>query len=462
MSEKPLVLVVDDERHAREGLARALRRDYRIALARDGASALEAVASERPDIVLSDLRMPGIGGMELLRRLRGMENPPVFILLTAYGSIETAVEAMRRGAFDFLPKPVDLDRLEALLSRAVAALPKPAAPAAPLPVPADDAIPGLLGRSEAMRRLSSALRKAAASRATVLLQGESGTGKEVAARAIHALSARASGPFVAVHCAALTPSLLESELFGHEKGAYTDATARTAGRFERADGGTLFLDEIGEIDAATQVKILRVLEERAFERVGGTETVKVDVRLIAATNRDLARAVAEGRFREDLFYRLYVINLTLPPLRERTEDLPELCAHFLGEAAKENGVPAKTLAPETEGALAAYPWPGNVREVRNLMERLTVLAEHDPVLPEDLPDAYRSPAAKPQPVPSAAVPAASRPAAAPSGGKPKLSREALEAALAANGGNRTRAAAALGVSRRTVIRAIERYERGTS
>ncbi|MBQ7252027.1 MAG: sigma-54-dependent Fis family transcriptional regulator, partial [Kiritimatiellae bacterium] len=303
-----------------------------------------------------------------------------------------------------------------------------------------------------------ALRKAARSRATVLLQGESGTGKEVAARAIHALSPRANAPFIAVHCASLTPSLLESELFGHEKGAYTDATARTAGRFERADGGTLFLDEIGEIDAATQVKILRVLEERAFERVGGTETVKVDVRVVAATNRDLAKAVAEGRFREDLFYRLYVINLSLPPLRERPEDLPELCAHFLGEAAKENGVPAKTLAPETAALLAAYPWPGNVREVRNLMERLTVLSEHDPVLPEDLPEAYRTPAAKPQPAPSAASPAAPRPAAAPSAGKPKLSREALETALAANGGNRTRAAAALGVSRRTVIRAIERYE----
>jgi DNA-binding NtrC family response regulator len=458
MTAKPLVLVVDDERHAREGLARALRREYRIVLAQDGASALEAVAAERPDIILSDLRMPGMGGMELLRRIRGMEKPPVFILLTAYGSIETAVEAMRRGAFDFLPKPVDLDRLEALLARAAATLPKPAAPAEP-PPPAGadgDAIPGLIGRSEPMKHLASALRKAAQSRATVLLQGESGTGKEVAARAIHALSARASGPFVAVHCASLTPSLLESELFGHEKGAYTDATARTAGRFERADGGTLFLDEIGEIDAATQVKILRVLEERAFERVGGTETVHVDVRLIAATNRDLAQAVAEGRFREDLFYRLYVVNLSLPPLRERTEDLPELCRHFLALAAEENGVPAKTLAPETEKALSSYPWPGNVREVRNLMERLTVLSEHDPVPPEDLPAPYRGQSAPVPPSPAAAGRDVKQ-NRTESAGKAVLSREALEAALAASGGNRTRAAAALGVSRRTVIRAIERY-----
>ena len=496
---KPLVLIVDDERNTREGLALALRRDYRVALADSAAHALQWLAQNRADIILSDLRMPGLDGLAFLDRTRALSPTPAFILLTAYGSIETAVEAMRRGAYDFLPKPVQLDRLEALLARAAA----DRLPPAPAPAPAksagkptvspaaggDPPIPGLIGASPPMLRFAATLRRVAPARATVLLQGESGTGKEVAARAIHALSPRADRPFVPVHCAALTPTLLESELFGHEKGAYTGATERRPGRFELADGGTLFLDEIGEIDPATQVKILRVLEERAFERVGGTETLHVDVRLVAATNRDLPALVAQGRFREDLFYRIYVINLTLPPLRERTGDLPLLASHYLALCARENAIPPKNLTPAALALLEKYPWPGNIRELRNLMERLTVLVPSPSIAPADLPPPYDG---KPAPAPdlpnigknarnlpnlgkndSADLPNIGKTGKnLPSIGKnppdigknpppppdaPDAEKAAVVAALRATGGNRTQAAARLGIARRTLIRRIQRH-----
>lgn len=346
MSSRPVILIVDDEKNTREGLSRALRGEYAVAEAENGLRALEWLETHSADVVLSDLRMPGMDGMTLLSRLLGREPRPALILLTAYGNIETAVEAMKRGAYDFLAKPVDLDRLDLLVKRALAER-QLGAENRRLKAQLDSkyGFENIIGTSPAMQEVFATIRQAAPSRATVLIQGESGTGKELVARALHQCSPRRDGPFVPVHCAALAPTLLESELFGHEKGAFTGAVERRRGRFEMADGGTLFLDEIGEIDAALQVKILRVLEERTFERVGGTETIRVDVRLVTATNRDLRQKVADGTFREDLFYRLYVVNLALPPLREREGDVPLLAQHYLKTLAAENGKPAMSLSP---------------------------------------------------------------------------------------------------------------------
>ena len=335
MSSRPVILIVDDEKNTREGLVRALRGEYAVAEAENGQRALEWLETHVADVVLSDLRMPGLDGLDLLSRLLGRESKPIVILLTAFGSVETAVEAMKRGAYDFLAKPVNLDRLDLLLRRALAER-RLGDENRRLKAQLDSkyGFENIIGASPAMQEVFETIRQAAPTRATVLIQGESGTGKELVARALHQCSPRRDGPFVPVHCAALAPTLLESELFGHEKGAFTGATERRRGRFELADGGTLFLDEIGEIDPALQVKILRVLEERKFERVGGTETIHVDVRLVAATNRDLRARVAEGAFREDLFYRLYVVNLTLPPLRERDGDVVLLAQHYLKTLAE--------------------------------------------------------------------------------------------------------------------------------
>ena len=381
MSSRPVILIVDDEKNTREGLVRALRGEYAVAEAENGQRALEWLETHVADVVLSDLRMPGLDGLDLLSRLLGRESKPIVILLTAFGSVETAVEAMKRGAYDFLAKPVNLDRLDLLLRRALAER-RLGDENRRLKAQLDSkyGFENIIGASPAMQEVFETIRQAAPTRATVLIQGESGTGKELVARALHQCSPRRDGPFVPVHCAALAPTLLESELFGHEKGAFTGATERRRGRFELADGGTLFLDEIGEIDPALQVKILRVLEERKFERVGGTETLHVDVRLVAATNRDLRARVAEGAFREDLFYRLYVVNLTLPPLRERDGDVVLLAQHYLKTLAEENGKKPMAISPEAMDVLQAYPWPGNVRELRNLIDR----AFYSPSRPIDL------------------------------------------------------------------------------
>mgnify|MGYP001766892840 CR=1 FL=1 len=353
MSERATILIVDDEKNTRDGLARALRDEYAVAVAENGQRALEWLETRHADVVLSDLRMPGMDGMALLTRLLGRDPKPVLILLTAYGNIETAVEAMKRGAYDFLAKPVNLDRLELLLKRALAER-RLGAENQRLKAQLDAkyGFENIIGASAAMQEVFETIRQAAPTRATVLIQGESGTGKELVARALHQCSPRAQGPFIPVHCAALAPTLLESELFGHEKGAFTGAVERRRGRFELADGGTLFLDEIGEIDPALQVKILRVLEERKFERVGGTETVSVDVRLVAATNRDLKQLVEEGKFREDLFYRLYVVNLSLPPLRKRDGDIVLLAQHYLKALAAENGKKVTGITAEAMDAPA--------------------------------------------------------------------------------------------------------------
>jgi DNA-binding NtrC family response regulator len=445
---KPTILIADDEKNTREGLARALQRHYNVLLAEDGRRALELLEQQPVDVVLSDVRMPGMDGLTLLSRALARQPQPLVILLTAYGTVETAVEAMKRGAYDFLTKPVNLDQLDLKLKQALRSREVEVENRA-LREQLDEkfGLEKILGTSAPMQEVFDTLRQVAPTRATVLVEGESGTGKELVARAIHQLSPRAQGPFVPVHCAALSKTLLESELFGHEKGAYTGATERRSGRFEMADGGTLFLDEIGEIDPAVQVKILRVLEEHKFERVGGSEMIEVDVRMLAATNRDLKQMVADGTFREDLFYRLYVVNVHLPPLRERGGDIPMLAQHFLQEFATENKKNVTSLTPDALDLLTAYRWPGNVRELRNVMERMVVLARSDKLTVRDLPANIRDLA----------------------GGKPagsalagNLTIEAAEKqliiqALKQHDGNRTLAAQQLGLSRRTLHRKLNEY-----
>lgn len=447
MKRAPTVLIVDDERPTREGLARALGAAYRVLLAESGERALDILAAEPVDVVLSDLRMPGIDGLTLLRRILARQPQPAVLLLTAYGNVETAVEAVKAGAYDFLTKPVDLDRLDLVLRRALEAREvRNENRRLREQLDVRYGIEHIIGQSPAMQEVLAMVRQVAPTRSTVLIEGESGTGKEMIAQAIHRLSPRRDGPFVAVHCAALAPTLLESELFGHERGAFTGAVERRIGRFEMADGGTLFLDEVGEIAPSIQVKVLRVLEERRFERVGGTAPVDVDVRLVAATNRDLRAMVAAGTFREDLFFRLHVVAIRLPPLRERAGDIPLLAARFAEELAAANGMPPPRIAPEAMDALSAYPWPGNVRELRNTIERMVVLARSDTLGTADLPAEIRS-------------------AAGAVGAGPAVDgltieaaeRRLIEAALAATGGSRARAAERLGISRRTLHRKLERY-----
>ena len=445
---RPTLLIVDDEKNTREGLARALRRHYHVFLADSGESALEFLAVQPVDVVLTDLRMPGMDGITLLKRVLARSPQPIVLLLTAYGNVETAVEAMKHGAHDFLTKPVNLDHLELVLQRALrsrriegehAELKKQ--------VEARPRVENMIGASEAMESVLETLRQVAPTRATVLILGESGTGKELVARALHGMSPRAKAPFVAVHCAALAENLLESELFGHEKGAFTGATERRKGRFELADGGTLFLDEIGEISPATQVKILRVLEERKFERVGGQETIEVDVRLIAATNRDLKAMVAAGTFREDLFYRLNVVELRLPPLRERSGDIPLLINHYLERLARENNRSTPLVTPEALEALCAYAWPGNIRELRNVIERMIVMTRGEKLGLRDVPAAIR----------------AGGGGLKPSGGEPatlsldQAEKRMIQDALKLHEGNRTAAARQLGISRRTLHRKLNEY-----
>jgi DNA-binding NtrC family response regulator len=365
--------------------------------------------------------------------------------MTAYGGIEEAVEAMKRGAYDFVTKPVNIDRLELLIKRALHGS-EIERENVRLREQIDKryGLDNFVGDSPAMAHVLDTIKQVAPSRATVLISGESGTGKELVAHAIHRLSPRHSGPFVAVHCAALSPQLLESELFGHEKGAFTGAGERRIGRFEQASGGTLFLDEIGEIDAATQVKILRVLGERVFERVGGNKPLAADVRLLAATNRDLAKMVAEGKFREDLFFRLNVVQLHLPPLRDRREDIPLLAVHFLREAAKENDKPFREMTSDAMKCLANYDWPGNVRELRAAVEHGVVMAGGQKITLRDLPAGIRQTAE-----------------AAPRGPLPlnlgETELSLIRRALGECRGNRTLAAEKLGISRRTLHRKLREH-----
>ncbi len=444
---KKIILIVDDEKNTREGLRNALEDHYEVAIAADIAGARAIMETEHVDLLLTDLRLGGENGMDLLSWAQRQQNPPVCIMMTAYGGIEEAVEAMKHGAYDFVTKPVNIDRLDLLVKRSLHGT-EIERENTRLREQMDKkfGLESFVGESPAIEHVLETIRQVAPSRATVLVTGESGTGKELAAHAIHQLSPRRRGPFVAVHCAALSPQLLESELFGHEKGAFTGASERRIGRFEQAAGGTLFLDEIGEIDAATQVKILRVLGERVFERVGGNKPVNADVRLVAATNRDLAKMVAEGKFREDLYFRLNVVQLQLPPLRERREDIPLLAEHFLREAARENDKPVRELTADAMRCLVAHDWPGNVRELRAAIEHGVVMSNGPKITVRDLPGSLRS--ALPGPV-------------HPRGPLP-LNLDETELALMRRAlseckGNRTLAAKKLGISRRTLHRKLREH-----
>ena len=387
---KPVILVVDDEKNTREGLARALRGEYAVLLADNAAAGLQLLSENEVDMVLTDLRMPGMDGMEFIRQANARPNPPLIVMLTAYGSVQTSLDALKVGAYDYLSKPVKLDALEMVIRRGLESR-RLRAENQELRQQLGEryGMDGVIGNSAPMLAVLDTVRQAAPARSTVLLTGESGTGKELVAHVLHRLSPRAERPFVVVHCAALNPNLLESELFGHEKGSFTGAHERHVGRFEGAKGGTLFLDEIGEIDASTQIKLLRVLENHTFERVGGSQTIQTDVRVIAATNRDLKALVKEGRFREDLYYRLNVVGVEIPPLRARREDIPPLLNHFLQRFCEENGKRIAGFGPDALQLLSAYSWPGNVRELRNTVERMVVMARGTTLTVSDVPAEVR-------------------------------------------------------------------------
>lgn len=444
------VLIVDDEKHTREGLMLALEDEYDVYLASDAEEAFRLMESEPFDVVLTDLRMAGKSGMKVIDQAMTLPRHPVIIMMTAYGNVETAVEAMKRGAYDFLTKPVSIEKLEILIRRALHSRTNEKK-VEQLQQRLDEKFnfDGIVGNSAALAQVIDQVRLVAPTRTSVLIEGETGTGKELIAQAIHQNSDRSRRPFVAVHCAALAANLLESELFGHERGAFTGANERRVGRFEAANSGTLFLDEIGEIDASTQVKLLRFLETRSFERLGSVKPIQVDVRLVAATNRDLEAMVKEGNFREDLLYRLNVVKLKMPPLRDRQEDIPLLLNHFMQETADENNVPMVEIDPDAMRAIQAYRWPGNIRELRNFAEKTIVMKRGGRLTAYDL---------DPQMVATGDIPVA--PAAASMSNPLSVEeneKRLLRNALVQAKGNRTQAAKLLGMSRRTLHRKLNQW-----
>ena len=449
---KPTLLIVDDEKPTREGLRAALEDRFDVYVAEDARAATELLEREHFDVVLTDFRLPNEDGMKLIARAKSLTKPPVCMLMTAYGSEELAVEAMKRGADDYIAKGrLQIDELEMRIARALRQRTLEVENVA-LHQQLDTkyGLEHLVGESPAMQEVFDVVRQVAPSRASILLLGESGTGKEVVAKAIHQLSPRANQPMVTVHCAALTATLLESELFGHEKGAFTGAHERRIGRFEQAQGGTLFLDEIGEIDAALQIKLLRFLGERTFERVGSNKTQTADVRLVAATNRDLEAQVKAGSFREDLFFRLRVVEIHLPPLRERAVDVPLLAHRFLREFAAENEKAVLDFTGDAMEALIHHAWPGNVRELRTAIEHAVVLCRGERVSARDLPPSVRG-----------GVPAGGDPQkilARPDLTVKDAEKQLLIRALKETAGNRTLAAKKIGMSRRTLHRKLHLYQ----
>jgi len=382
------VLIADDEKNMRWVLSEALAAEgYEVIQASDGKEALTAVEEQHPDLMVLDHKMPSPDGMEVLRKIRAKGETFPVIMLTAHGNVATAVEAMKAGATEYLTKPFDLGELKLSIDKAIR-ISELSAEVERLreELERDWDIEGFIAADPRMIEILMTVEKVAPTNATVMIYGESGTGKELIARAIHRLSPRATKPFVEVHAGALPETLLESELFGYEKGAFTGAVTGKPGRFELANGGTLFLDEVGDISLGVQVKLLRVLQERRFERLGGTRSIDVDVRVVAATNRDLQQLIADGSFREDLFYRLNVVPITLPPLRQRVGDIPRLVAHFLDKYKAGD----KTITNEAMEALAAYPWPGNIRELENAIERIVILASGQELGIEDLPSEVRA------------------------------------------------------------------------
>ena len=441
------LLIIDDEKNIREGLGANFEMEgYNVKLAENGQQGLEFISKGDIDLVITDLRMPGISGEEVLRKVT-TETPGIpVIVLTGHGSIDSAVDAMRNGAYDFLTKPLNLDQLTMIVKRALQArelslqhkqLKKE--------VENDMAFDKMIGKSAEMQKVFEMIKKVASSKASVLITGESGVGKEVVADAIHQLSPRKDHQCIKVHCAALSETLLESELFGHEKGAFTGADNLVKGRFELAHESSIFLDEIGEINPSVQIKILRVLQEKAFERVGGQETINVDVRIIAATNRVLEEEVKKGTFREDLYYRLNVIHIHVPPLRERKDDIPLLVASFLEEFAVENGKNIKGIDSQAKSAIYNYNWPGNIRELRNCIESAVVMCSGEEIKLEDLPPTVSK---------SAGDQSISIPANATLNEAEKI---IILQTLAANKNNKSKTADLLGIGRKTLHRKLEEY-----
>lgn len=446
---KKRVLLADDEKNMRWVLSQALEADgYEIVEAADGKEALSAVAEQAPDILILDHKMPAPDGMEVLRRIRAKGHRFPVIMLTAHGNVQTAVEAMKAGADEYLTKPFDLEELRISISKAL----QMSALAAEVDrlreeLDRDWDVDGIVAADPTMLEMLETVRKVAGTNATVMIYGESGTGKELVARAIHRLSSRSSKPFVSISAGALPETLLESELFGYEKGAFTGAMTAKPGRFEMANGGTLFLDEIGDISPAVQVKLLRVLQERTFERLGGTRSIEVDVRVISATNRDLQQLIADGTFREDLYYRLNVVPLTIPPLRKRPADIPLLVAHFL----EKYGAGKRAIAPSAMEALVRYQWPGNVRELENTIERVVILSHGDTIEAADLPAEVRAGVS--------VCDAGSRCFILPDSGLDleEVELDLVRQALDRSGGSVPQAAKLLGLTTKTLEARMERY-----
>jgi DNA-binding NtrC family response regulator len=442
------VMVVDDEKNIRAGLGKAIELDgHNVLLAEDGQQAWELVEQEEVDLIIADLKMPRMSGEDLLRRVTQSYPTLPVIILTGHGTIENAVQAMRDGAYDFLTKPVNLDRLGLLVKRALSTRELSLQHRAlQQELEQKRQFANIIGKSAEMRHIFDVVRQVAPTKASVLITGESGVGKELIADAIHNLSNRGEKPFVKVHCAALSESLLESELFGHEKGAFTGAVARKRGRFELSHLGSIFLDEIGEINQNVQIKILRVLQDKSFERVGGEQTLSVDTRIISATNKDLKAEIENGSFREDLFYRLNVVNIHIPPLRERKEDIPLLVSSFIKEFAAENGKPVEGIDPKARSTLYNYSWPGNVRELRNCIESAVVMSKDRVITTDDLP-------------PSVASDTESNYVRIELGTRMEdAEREIIRSNLAAQNGNKSRTAEILGIGRKTLHRKIADYK----
>lgn len=476
------ILIVDDEKNTRDGLCRALGDDFDVFAASNADEAINMLDAENFDAVITDLRMSGKSGMSVIDKAISAEHRPVCIMLTAYGNVEMAVEAMKRGADDFISKPVDIDKLEttlaALLKKReseqkarlekngehIRALRENNVSAASAPSATSKSEFGaIIAESAAMKSVIATAQTAAKSRATVLITGETGTGKELLARLIHTASPRADKTFLPVHCAAIPDNLLESELFGYERGAFTGATQRRIGRFEAADKGTIFLDEIGEIDAATQVKLLRFIETRTFERLGGNAPIEVDVRIVCATNRNLAEMAAHGEFREDLYYRLNVVEIKIPPLREHREDIAPLIAAYTTFFARENSLAPVKIAPQTLDILTRYPWRGNIRELRNFCENIAVMHSGETIGAESLDAKFTTPELPALRADCNTLPTADKFEKIPESKKfSKRENEfrLIEEALNSAGGNKTKAAELLGISRRTLHRKIAEMDGG--
>jgi two-component system response regulator HydG len=446
---KERILVVDDEQSHRTMLKAVLSKEgYDISEADDGNSAVKAVEDESFDLILMDIRMTDMDGIEAMGEIKKMSPSIPIIMMTAYASVKTAVEALKSGAYDYLTKPLDIDELKILIKKALEHYRLQEENVILKERLADRFdFSKIIGKSKRMRDLFENLSLIAPSDATILIYGESGTGKELVANAIHQNSPRAQKPFIKVSCAALPETLLESELFGHERGAFTGALARKAGRFQLADGGTLFLDEVNVMSSTTQVKLLRVLQEREFEPLGSTKTIHVDIRLITATNKELEVEVKEGRFREDLFYRLNVVPIHLPPLRDRKEDIPLLADHFFKLFQEKNKKSIQGILPKTLDTLMRYDWPGNIRELENVMERAILLCRGEYLSPQDLPPPFQEEQIGEQPIVS--IP--------PGMTLEALEKEAIIQTLEETGGNRTQTAQILGISRKTLQNKLKEY-----